>query len=266
MSNDPTSASLTRRQLGKTALAAPFLSGAASLGFADTGPTREVDDPVRAAIEHKGRLQSDLARDTTRKPARVLDFFDIKPGMHVADMMAGDGYYSEILSRVVGPTGKVYCQNTKIPLEVFADAPLTSRLSRGGLDNVVRLDREFEDVGIPSGIDVALLVRFYHDFQWQAVDRAGFNALMFHVIKPGGVFGVVDHVANDGIGISAGKSLHRVEPKLVRGEIESAGFVLEAQSYVLSDPSDTHDWNIFEGSGERRDRTDRFVYFFRRPL
>lgn len=225
-----------------------------------------LDDPVGVSIRHPERLKSDLERDANRRPQRVLDFFDIKRGMHVADLMAGDGYYTEILSRAVGPTGLVYCQNTAIPLRVFADKPLTARLKDGRLPNVVRLDEEFEDSGLPEGLDAALLIRFYHDFKWQEVDRAAFNRLVFRVLRPGGIFGVVDHHAKAGAGIEEGKRLHRVEASLVRAEVEAAGFVLEAESYVLNAEEDTLDWNIFDGSRSGRDTTSRFVYLFRKPL
>lgn len=226
----------------------------------------KVDDPVAAAVAHSERLASDRARDDNRQPARVLDFFDIKRGMAVADLMAGDGYYTEILSRAVGAEGKVYCQNTSIPLRVFADKPLTARLAEGRLPNVVRLDTEFAEVGLPENLDAAILIRFYHDFAWQEVDRAAFNQMVFQHLKPGGVFGVVDHHAKEGAGISEGKRLHRVEAGLVREELEAAGFVFEAESYLLNHADDTLDWSIFAPDRAGRDTTSRFVYLFRKPL
>ena len=253
--------SLMRFLLPMTLFATALAAGAAPLMM-----NSDVDDPIAAAISHSDRLQSDLARDANRQPARVLDFFDIKRGMKVADLMAGDGYYTEILSRAVGAKGKVYCQNTAIPLRVFADKPLTARLEDQRLANVVRLDTEFDDAGLPTDLDAAILVRFYHDFGWQEVDRKAFNELVFASLKPGGVFGVVDHHAKDGAGISEGKRLHRVEASMVREEIEAAGFVFEAESYVLINPVDALDWNIFSREHTGRDTTSRFVYLFRKPL
>ncbi|MDA0667962.1 MAG: SAM-dependent methyltransferase [Planctomycetota bacterium] len=218
------------------------------------------------SMQHIDRMESDHARDAERKPAAVLEFFGIQPGMAVADVMAGDGYYTELLSRIVGPEGTVYCQNTSIPLRVFADAPLTARLANQRLANVMRLDMEFEDDGFPTDLDVAILVRFYHDFGWQKVDREAFNALMFASLKPGGVFGVIDHHAKAGAGISEGRSLHRIEADFLQKEIEAAGFVLEQQSSVLTNASDTLDWSIFDPEHEGRDTTSRFVYLFRKPL
>jgi len=227
---------------------------------------RSIVDPVAASIAHPDRLASDLPRDAERQPQRVLDFFDIKPGMHVADLMAGDGYYTELLSRAVGEGGVVYCQNTAIPLRVFADGPLTARLADERLPNVVRLDEEFEGTTLPGELDAALLIRFYHDFGWQEVDRVAFGELVFDRLKPGGVFGVVDHHAKADAGITEGKRLHRVEAALVQRELEAAGFVLEAESYVLTDKDDTLDWNIFDREGPGRDATSRFVHLYRKPV
>ena len=246
-------------------LALTFTLGLAAL-LAQEPTRRNLDDPINAAVHHPERLATDLARDAERQPARILDFFDIKPGMHVADVMAGDGYYTEILARAVGEAGKVYCQNTAIPLKVFADKPLTERLKEDRLPNVVRLDTEFADAGLPEGLDAAILIRFYHDFGWQEVDRPAFNALMFRSLKPGGIFGVVDHHAKNGAGIEEGRRLHRVEASFLRKEVEAAGFVLEAESYVLMDPEDAMDWSIFDPEHEGRDTTSRFVYLFRKPL
>ncbi|MFT7517690.1 MAG: putative methyltransferase [Myxococcota bacterium] len=223
------------------------------------------DDLISASVSHPNRMGSDLKRDANRHPASVLDFFGIKPGMHVADMMAGDGYYTELLSRAVGEDGQVYCQNTAIPLRVFAEAPLTERLLNNRLPNVMRLDTEFKDAGLPTDLDAALLVRFYHDFGWQKVDRKVFNALMFNSLKSGGLFGVVDHHAKEGAGMSEGQRLHRVEAQLVRAEIEAAGFVFEAESQTLFNPDDTLDWKIFSSEHGGQDTTSRFIYLFRKP-
>jgi predicted methyltransferase len=227
---------------------------------------REIDDPLAAAMALPDRLATDKARDADRMPDQVLDFFGIKRGMHVADLMAGDGYFTEILAHAVGSKGRVYCQNTAIPLKVFAEKPLTARLARPGLEEVVRLDSEFDDSGLPEGLDAAILIRFYHDFGWMEVDRDMFNDMVFSKLKPGGLFGVVDHVAKAGEGISQGQSLHRVDPALVREEIEAAGFVLEAESFLLRNKDDNHEWNIFSDGSKRRDKTDRFIYLFRKPL
>ncbi len=261
--HEPTRQKPTRQ--GATSKPKTTATGSAQTKSPATHPSA-VPARILAAVQDKTRSVRDRRRDKTRKPAEVLAFFGIHEGMQVADVMAGDGYYTELLSKIVGKTGKVFCQNSAIPLRVFADKPLTKRLANGRLPNVVRLDRELSDPGFPAGkLDAALLIRFYHDFKWQKVDRAAFNRTMFRALKPGAIFGVVDHHANAGAGDTVGKSLHRVEASLVRKEIEAAGFVLEAESDILHNPKDTHDWNIFSRKGFGRDATDRFVYRFRKP-
>lgn len=251
---------LSRRRFTHAVLAAPLLAR----GVPSRPAEGEIDDPIGAAVAHPDRSPGDRARDGTRKPARVLDFFDIKRGMRVADIQAGDGYYTEILSRAVGPAGHVWCQNNQFPLR-FVGPVLDPRLADDRLPNVTRLDRELDDPGLPKGLDAAILIRFYHDFGWMELDREAFNDLVFRLLKPGGVFGVVDHHALAGAGISEGQRLHRIEASLVREEIESAGFVLEAESYVLRNPDDTRDWNIFDDNAKNRDNTDRFAFLFRKP-
>ena len=227
---------------------------------------------VRAAVEHPERLEFDLGRDGTRHPERILEFFQIEPGMRVADIQAGNGYYTELLSRIVGPEGRVFAVNSTITQRLYGKF-LTSRLERDEFDasNVVRIDEpELEsgpltEMELPEDLDRVLLVRFYHDFGWMQVDRDAFNQTIFESLAPGGVFGIVDHHAAEGRGIDDGGTLHRVEASLVKAELEAAGFVLEAESYVLNDPTDGHDFNIFADNQARRDRTDRFVYFFRKP-
>lgn len=223
-------------------------------------------ESIAGAVENPARLDYDRARDETRRPQRILEFFGIQPGMKVADIQGGNGYYTELVSRVVGPQGQVFAVNDAVTQRLYGKQ-LTERLEREEFDasNVTRIDRQLDEMQLPSDLDRVLLVRFYHDFGWMEIDRAAFNQTIFESLAPGGVFCVIDHHAQEGVGIEHGGTLHRIESSVVREEVEAAGFVLEAESYVLRDETDEHDFNIFENSQARRDRTDRFVYFFRKP-
>lgn len=241
------------------------LAALAGLTLAFTTP-RAIDDPIAAAIQSAERPTDDLARDATRQPQRILDFFDIKRGMVVADFVGSGGYYTELLSRAVGPEGQVYLQNPPDLIERFMAPMIEARLADDRLPNVVRLDESLDTSSIPDGsLDAAILVRFYHDFGHLGIDRPTFNQLVFQKLKPGGVFGVVDHHAKPGAGLTVGKSLHRVDEDLVQYELEEAGFVLDAKSFVLEDAGDTLDWNIFDPESVGRDATSRFVHLYRRP-
>jgi len=237
----------------------------------------EIQARIEAAVSDPGRPENDKARDINRKPAQVMGFLGITEGMKVVDLMAATGYYTEMLSTVVGTEGQVYAQNNAFVLDRFAREPLESRLERLGRDNIFLHQAELGELNLPSGLDAALLVRFYHDFYWMpgpdgengSTDRALFNRQVFAALKSGGLFGVVDHHAEAGSGdrdaLDPREGLHRVDAEMVKQEILAAGFVLEAESDLLANPEDTRDWNIFVDEGTKRDTTDRFVYLFRKP-
>lgn len=214
------------------------------------------------------REAADRALDAGRLPARMLEFFGIAPGMRVAEISAGGGYTAELLARSVGEAGVVYGQNTPFVLQRFAEGPWTSRLGKPVMSHVVRVDREFDDPLPPEAknLDAVLMILFYHDTVWQGADRAKMNRAIFESLKPGGVYGIVDHSARDGRGVEDVETLHRIEESVVRREVEAAGFRLAAESDVLRNTADTRDWNASpRAAGERRGKSDRFVLKFVKP-
>lgn len=225
-------------------------------------------DAIRAAIADPARPAADRVLDAQRHPQAMLRFFEIRPGLRVAEIGAGRGYTSELLARVVGPTGRVYAQNSPFVLRRFAEAPWTARLARPGLENVVRLDRDFDDP-FPHDLhdlDAVLLVLLYHDTVWFGTDRQAMNRAVFRVLRPGGIYGVVDHSARPGDGVAYARELHRIEESVVRREIEDAGFVLDASADFLRNPDDPRDWNASPAAaGARRGTSDRFVLRFVKP-
>jgi len=230
--------------------------------------TAAVAAPDYAAIvAAPDRAEADRALDDGRHPAQMLAFFGIAPGQRVAELGAGGGYTAELLARTVGPTGVVYGQNSPFILERFAEAPWTERLAKPVNANVVRVDAPF-DAPLPgvTDLDAVLLVLFYHDTVWMEVDRTVMNAAIFASLKPGGVFGVIDHSARAGAGLQDVQTLHRIERAVVESEVLAAGFVLDATSDLLANPDDPRDWNASPRSaGEARGTSDRFVLRFRKP-
>jgi predicted methyltransferase len=242
---------------------APSASASAPVTAAPTIPAY-----VSAAVDADDRSSDDKALDAGRKPAQTLAFFGIQPGMKVAEIGAAGGYTTELLSRVVGPTGEVFGQNSPLILEKFANVPWSARLSKPILRNVVRADREFDDP-LPADateLDAVLCVLFYHDTVWLGVDRDKMNRAVFAALKHGGVYGIVDHSAAPGSGLSGVKTVHRIDEKTLTDEVERAGFQLAEEGSFLRNPSDTRDWNDSpKEAGERRGTSDRFVLKFKKP-
>lgn len=228
----------------------------------------EIPPAVRAAVDAPDRSEADRALDAGRHPAETLAFFEIAPGQRVLEVGAGGGYTAELLARVVGPEGRVVGHNAPFVLERFAEAPWSARLAKPVNANVSRLDAAF-DAPIPEGVaplDAVVNILFYHDTVWQEVDRAAMNAHLFAALKPGGVYGIVDHAARPEDGLTVTKTLHRIPRDVVVSEIEAAGFVLEAEADFLHAPDDTRDWNAAPGaSGDQRGTSHRFALRFRKP-
>ena len=227
-----------------------------------------VSPAVAAAVAAPDRTPEDRALDAGRKPDQMLSFFGIAPGMRVAEIAAGGGYTSELLARVVGPSGKVYGQNIKLFLERFAEKPWSERLAKPVMANVVRVDREVDDPLPPEAknLDAVLSVLIYHDTVWLGANRDRMNRAIFDALKPGGVYGIVDHSGRDGTDATETQTLHRIEEKVVKDEVERAGFVLDAEATFLKNPADTRDWSASpRAAGERRGTSDRFVLRFKKP-
>lgn len=226
-------------------------------------------DTARAIIEAPDRSPDDRALDAGRHPDRLLAFIGAKPGMRVAEIGAGFGYTTELLVRAVAPNGLVYGQNNRFILERFAEKPWTARLTKPVMEPVVRVDREF-DQPLPTdavNLDAVVNVLLYHDTVWMKTDRAMMNRAIYAALRPGGVYVIVDHSGKPGTGITEVETLHRIEEKVVRQEIEAAGFTLVADADFLRNPADTRDWNASpRTAGERRGTSDRFVLKFAKPI
>jgi predicted methyltransferase len=252
---------------------------AAATTLTDSGPhaakpatsastTLEIPDYVRSAVAAPDRSDADRALDGGRQPDKMLAFFGIRPGMQVAEIGAGGGYTSELLARVVGSSGKVYGENPKVILERFANEPWTARLAKPALQNVVRADRELDDPLPPaaSELDAVLSVLIYHDTVWLGADRDKMNQAVFRALKHGGVYGIVDHSAPVGSGLTVVQTTHRIDEKTLRAEVERAGFRLAGEGDFLRNPKDTRDWNDSpKVAGERRGTSDRFVLKYVKP-
>ena len=244
----------------------PLLLALALLATSCATPVRRT--PATAAADAPDRSDADRALDAGRHPRELLTFAGIRPGMRVAELGAGGGYTTELLARAVGPTGKVYAQNSRLILERFAEKPWSERLAKPVMANVVRVDREFDDPLPPAArdLDAVLIVLFYHDTVWMGVDRARMNRAVFAALKPGGEYVVVDHSGRKGSGAEETQTLHRIEQSVVEKEVAAAGFVRDGEADFLRNPADARDWNDSPRvAGERRGTSDRFVLRFVKP-
>ncbi|MEO8225658.1 MAG: methyltransferase domain-containing protein, partial [Gammaproteobacteria bacterium] len=264
------------------------MAGSATEAATQTGPELRSEDAVKrpgsrpvvaspaekavlAAIANPARPAADRMRDKPRQSAAVLRFFHIAPGMTVLDLYSGGGYYTELLSYVVGQTGRVVAHNNT-PYIRFASADLAGRYAAGRLPNVERLLAENNELELPvAHFDAVLMTNVYHDVYyvdekagWARIDAPALLAEVFRSLKPGGILGVVDHAAVAGAPPETANTLHRIDPALLKRDIAAAGFVLDAESDVLVNPTDDRTKSAFDPSVQGR--TDQVVLRFRKPL
>lgn len=230
----------------------------------------KIPQPIRDAINAADRSPADKNLDAGRQPEQMLAFFGIQPGMKVADLWAGTGYSTELLSRTVGANGLVYSQNPPFPPEfqMVADA-WAERLKNPTLKNVTAVSKPFDAADFlptpPGSLDVVLINMNYHDLVIRNIDRAKVNAAVSQALKSGGVYAIVDHSAKDGSGVTD-LQLHRIDEQFLISEVQKAGFTLAARSSALRHAGDDRTWSTSpRAAGERRGTSDRFMLLFKKP-
>ena len=222
-----------------------------------------------AVADTANRSPENVERDAGRKPAELLQFLGLKPGMRVADMFGGNNYWGEILAPAVGPKGRV---TIWLPIQ-FYDQKAYANLAKltAAHPNVRWQASRFEEPNLLAGqFDLMLINLDYHDVYWTSEKRGigriepdQWLKIVYAAMKPGGVVGVVDHVGPAGDTREVVNKLHRIDPAVVRADFKRAGFRLEAESNLLSNPADDHKLLVFDPS--IRGKTDRFVMKFRKP-
>jgi predicted methyltransferase len=213
------------------------------------------------------RSERDRALDPKRKPVEMLTFFAPAPGMKVAELGAGGGYTTELLARAVEPNGVVYAENPPDWIKAFLEKPWTERLARPAMLRVVRVDRPFDDPLPPEAknLDAVYSVAIYHDVIAEKHDLAKMNKAVFDALRPGGVYAIIDNAAKDGSGVADVGTLHRIDEKVVRDQVEAAGFRLESTGDFLRNPQDTRDWNASPDADPRSGTQERFALRFVKP-
>jgi predicted methyltransferase len=226
-------------------------------------------DAIAAAVADPARPESDRTRDQNRKPAETLAFAGVEPGDVVAELLPGAGYYTRLLSKIVGPTGHVYAlvpaplPNAPADLPDFA-ARVKVIAAEPNYSNVTVVVEPFGELKTPVPVDLVWTSQNYHDLHnLPGLDLGVFNQLIYDSLKPGGTYFILDHAAAAGSGLRDTATLHRIDAETVKKEVIGAGFMLAGSSDLLKDPADSHAVKVFDPV--IRGRTDQFILKFRKP-
>ncbi len=253
----------------KTLLAAAALTAVlAATGSADAKHVAARQAYLTAALADTGRPADDVKLDADRKPATMVTFAGIKPGGHVMDLMPGSGYFTRIFAKVVGDKGFVYAYS---PVEIdpiiqkrFPGADVKKQFA--AYPNVATLHAPVNDIFAPESLDVVWTAQNYHDLHdsfYKPADLAIINKKIYDLLKPGGLYVILDHSAANGSGLAATETLHRIDEAVVKKEVEAAGFKLVGESNALRNPADPRDKLVFDPS--IRHHTDQFILKFMKP-
>lgn len=233
------------------------LAGAPAVAAVPAYVAKAVADPVRPKAE--------VETDAVRAPAETLAFAGVKPGMVVGELFPGGGYFTRMLSDVVGPNGKVLAiENAGWKGAVKADEAMLAEPGRW--KNVKLFSEPFGQFRLPEPLDLFWITQNYHDLkiaEYGVVDTADFNRRVFAALKPGGVYFILDHEANPGTSVADVARLHRIEKAQVIKEVTAAGFKLAGEGKFLSRPGDDHTKGVFDK--EIRGKTDQYALRFLKP-
>jgi len=225
-------------------------------------------DLYRLAVQSESRLDRDIKRDVTRHPREVLAFFEVEQGQTVLDLFSGGGYYTELLSYVVGGEGEVVAHNNQAYLP-FAKEDLDERSYAIRLPNVTPLLSEANDLNFAAdSFDrvfyiLGFHVIYYRDETWAEIDDDKLVANLFRSLKPGGIVAVIDHDAVFGAGKETAQELHRLSSEHVINKMTQAGFVLTDSADLLKNDADPLTISVFDKAV--RGKTSRYMLKFTKP-
>jgi predicted methyltransferase len=225
-------------------------------------PASAAEDVYSAALAHAGRTESDKKRDKAEPTAELLKLAGIKPGMRVIDFLAADGYYTEILSYVVGPKGQVVMLNNA-EFDKYSEPAWQQRIANNRLPNVEHRTVDLNQMKLGENTyDAVVMSKVYHDLywtdpSWPKIQVRSTLDQIAKALKPGGVVLLIDHSAKPGTGSSAATPLHRIDEAFAKKDFEASGFEVVSQSNALRKPEDKRDQVSYKPPA--LGNTDRFV-------
>lgn len=222
---------------------------------------------ITSAVADPDRPEGDRNRDAARKPVESLQFSGLKPGDAVADFDAGAGYFTRLFADVVGDRGHVFAiEPVEIQQYIAKSTAELQEYATTHRNVTILVETALRSLQLPRKLDVFWISQNYHDLHnkyFGPVDIAAFNKAVLDALKPGGSYLVLDHRAAPGAPADVTETLHRIDPAVVRREVEAAGFVFDSAGSFLANPADPGTIKVFDKSVQGH--TDQFILKFHRP-
>jgi predicted methyltransferase len=257
---------------GAAALAACTPQSSAQTDNVATANTEAADGAlppaIAAAAADPARGPDAASVDARRHGPEILAFAGVEPGDKVIDLIPGAAYWTKLFAKAVGADGHVYgIWPAPYAAEAKTNVEDYQKLA-GSADfgNVSASVEPATELGAPEKVDLVFTAQNYHDYPdpfMGPVDPAVLNKAVFDALKPGGIYLVIDHVAEPGSGLRDTDTLHRIDPATVKSQVTAAGFEFVGESPLLANPADDHTLKVFDP--KVRGKTDQFIYKFRKP-
>ena len=235
------------------------LAGAANAG--------DIEVKVKEALAAESRPEADVARDRNRRPLETLEFFGLEDDMTVIELLPGGGWYTRVLAPVLRDNGKLYVAMgtnrvrdrvlTEPGFEKVEVLETTANIHRPEGSRFYAL--EPFDFGV-TDVDMVLTFRNVHNFG--AEHRAILNRQVFDTLRPGGLYGVVDHTARH-MEPPNPENRRRIDPVVVIKEMLDVGFEFVGYSDLHYRADDELEYEV--GRRSVSGNTDRFTLLFRKP-
>jgi predicted methyltransferase len=188
----------------------------------------------------------------------MLGFIGIGRGERVAELGAGTRDSVELMVQAVGPAGVVYVRHDPRTLTALPSTREAAKPTDALPPNVVLMTTRDEAVldAPVKDLNVATLLFSYHDLVARGVDRRRLNLAVYRALVPGGAYVIADLAPPPGTSADAARKLNRVDERLVRSEVEAAGFVLAESAELVT--------NTTRGESDANEHGSQYILKFRK--
>ena len=205
-----------------------------------SAPSSLLAHDLKSSINSPDRTLKNVMRDKYRNPYETITFFKIEPGMTVVELSPGSGWYTEIFANYLHEPGNLIAAH----FDSNSDREYFKR-GRANFEKKIQSSKMYSNVSIvdlssnlapESSVDAVVTFRNLHNWIGSQMDTIFQNS--YKVLKPGGIFGVVEHRAKEGTSLDAMKKSGYVTEDYAISIAKKHGFVLVDKSEINANPKD----------------------------
>ena len=205
-----------------------------------SAPSSLLAHDLKSSINSPDRTLKNVMRDKYRNPYETITFFKIEPGMTVVELSPGSGWYTEIFANYLHEPGNLIAAH----FDSNSDREYFKR-GRANFEKKIQSSKMYSNVSIvdlssnlapENSVDAVVTFRNLHNWIGPQMDTIFQNS--YKALKPGGIFGVVEHRAKDGTSLDAMKKSGYVTEDYAISIAKKHGFVLVDKSEINANPKD----------------------------